>query len=159
MYVLGNVIALCSTGFLVGPKNQCKKMFDETRRWSAVFYLVMLITVFAVALAVRHPPVSCSVVIMLCPFMWASPRSKLTVPVSCLGNVLSCPYVSCPYAAGPKCLPCTLPAPHSSPCSCLVSPLLNRLNVKLLLMEIRHVQCLCVSGYHFGFGEGTRCPM
>ena len=56
MYVLGNVIALCSTGFLVGPKNQCKKMFDETRRWSAVFYLVMLITVFAVALAVRHPP-------------------------------------------------------------------------------------------------------
>ena len=33
LYVLGNIIALCSTGFLVGPKNQCKKMFDKTRRY------------------------------------------------------------------------------------------------------------------------------
>jgi hypothetical protein len=51
LYVLGNVIALCSTGFLVGPKNQCKKMFDKTRRYSTILYIVMLITVFAVAMA------------------------------------------------------------------------------------------------------------
>jgi len=51
LYVLGNVIALCSTGFLVGPKNQCKKMFDKTRRYSAILYIIMLLTVFGVALA------------------------------------------------------------------------------------------------------------
>jgi len=56
MYVLGNIIALCSTGFLVGPKNQCKKMFDEQRRWSCIFYMVMLVTVFAVAVTVRETP-------------------------------------------------------------------------------------------------------
>ena len=32
LYVLGNVIALCSTGFLLGPRRQCKKMFHPTRR-------------------------------------------------------------------------------------------------------------------------------
>lgn len=53
LYVLGNIIALCSTGFLVGPKNQCKKMFDKTRRYSTILYMIMLIVVFAVALAVR----------------------------------------------------------------------------------------------------------
>ncbi len=52
LYVVGNCIALCSTGFLVGPKNQCKKMFDKTRRFSTIAYIVMLITVFACAMAV-----------------------------------------------------------------------------------------------------------
>lgn len=52
LYVVGNIIALCSTGFLVGPKNQCKKMFDKTRRFSTIAYIVMLITVFACAIAV-----------------------------------------------------------------------------------------------------------
>jgi hypothetical protein len=50
LYVIGNIIALCATGFLVGPRNQCKKMFDETRRWSCAFYLAMLIIVFVTAL-------------------------------------------------------------------------------------------------------------
>ena len=53
LYVVGNIIALCSTGFLVGPKNQCKKMFDKTRRVSTALYIVMLIIVFACAIAVR----------------------------------------------------------------------------------------------------------
>lgn len=52
LYVVGNIIALCSTGFLVGPKNQCKKMFDKTRRVSTALYIVMLIIVFACAIAV-----------------------------------------------------------------------------------------------------------
>ncbi|TFJ85970.1 hypothetical protein NSK_002790 [Nannochloropsis salina CCMP1776] len=51
LYVVGNIIALCSTGFLVGPKSQCKKMFDKTRRYSTILYIIMLIVVFAVALA------------------------------------------------------------------------------------------------------------
>lgn len=52
LYVLGNVIALCATGFLLGPKAQCVKMWHPTRRYSTAFYLTMLIVVLAVAVAV-----------------------------------------------------------------------------------------------------------
>jgi uncharacterized integral membrane protein len=52
LYVIGNVIALCATGFLLGPKSQCMKMWDPTRRYSTAFYLVMLIIVLAVAVSV-----------------------------------------------------------------------------------------------------------
>lgn len=55
LYVCGNVIALMATGFLVGPKTQCVKMWHPTRRYSAAFYLIMLIVVFAVAVSVKQP--------------------------------------------------------------------------------------------------------
>ena len=42
--------ALCSTGFLLGPRSQCGKMWEITRRWSTAFYLSMLIIVFCVAI-------------------------------------------------------------------------------------------------------------
>jgi hypothetical protein len=42
--------ALCSTGFLSGPKAQCRKMWLPTRRWSTAFYLFMMIIVLVVAL-------------------------------------------------------------------------------------------------------------
>jgi general stress protein CsbA len=54
LYIFGNVIALCATGFLLGPRTQCQKMFHPTRRYSTIFYLVMLIIVFAVAVAKQH---------------------------------------------------------------------------------------------------------
>lgn len=50
LYVLGNVIALCATGFLLGPQKQCVKMWLPTRRWSTAFYLLMIIVVFVVAI-------------------------------------------------------------------------------------------------------------
>jgi hypothetical protein len=53
LYVIGNFIALCATGFLLGPKAQCVKMWHPTRRYSTAFYLIMLIVVLAVAVAVR----------------------------------------------------------------------------------------------------------
>ncbi len=43
-------VALMATGFLIGPKKQCVKMWDVTRRWSTGFYLLMLIVVLVVAL-------------------------------------------------------------------------------------------------------------
>ena len=49
LYVMGNVIALCATGFLFGPRTHCKKMWDPCRRWSTTFYLSMLLIVFCVA--------------------------------------------------------------------------------------------------------------
>jgi len=49
LYVFGNVIALSATGFLLGPKSQCTKMWAPTRRYTTAFYLIMLIVVFVVA--------------------------------------------------------------------------------------------------------------
>ncbi|KAG5176745.1 Got1/Sft2-like family-domain-containing protein [Tribonema minus] len=51
LYVLGNLIALSGTGFLIGPKSHCKKMFHKNRRFAAIFYLVMLLVVFIAAVA------------------------------------------------------------------------------------------------------------
>jgi len=54
LYVCGNVVALCATGFLLGPRRQCAKMWHPTRRYSTAFFLIMLIIVFAVAVAKQH---------------------------------------------------------------------------------------------------------
>eukprot|EP01036_Dinobryon_divergens_P025914 gene25914-34508_t len=54
LYIIGNVIALCATGFLLGPKSQCRQMFHVTRRYTTTFYLIMLIVVFSVAVAKQH---------------------------------------------------------------------------------------------------------
>lgn len=54
LYVIGNVVSLLATGFLCGPRAQCIKMWDPTRRWSTAFYLSMLIVVFAVAVAKQN---------------------------------------------------------------------------------------------------------
>ena len=48
---VGNIIALSGSCFLQGPKNQAKKMFHETRRWSAVAYLSSLILTLVFAFA------------------------------------------------------------------------------------------------------------
>lgn len=54
LYVCGNVIALSATGFLIGPKRQCIKMWDPTRRYSTAFFLATLIVVFAVAVTKQN---------------------------------------------------------------------------------------------------------
>ncbi|KAF4027744.1 Got1/Sft2-like family [Phytophthora infestans] len=51
-YSLGNIISLCGSGFLVGPKQQVKLMFKPVRRIATVIYLLMIAVVFTVALAV-----------------------------------------------------------------------------------------------------------
>lgn len=53
LYVLGNIITLCATGFLLTPKSQWSKMWDPTRRYTTAFYLTMLVVVFAVAITVH----------------------------------------------------------------------------------------------------------
>lgn len=54
LYVLGNILSLISSGFLSGPKQQCIKMWDPTRRFSTAFYLAMLVVVFAVAVTKQN---------------------------------------------------------------------------------------------------------
>jgi hypothetical protein len=51
LYVIGNVIALCATGFLISPRSQCRKMWLKKRRVTTAIYLSLLIIVFSVAIA------------------------------------------------------------------------------------------------------------
>ena len=48
-YSLGNIIAISSTGFVWGPKKQCKKMFHKSRAIATVVYLVCIVATLIVA--------------------------------------------------------------------------------------------------------------
>ena len=72
LYVIGNIIALAATGFLLGPKTQCRKMWHPTRRYSTAFYLVMLVIVFALAVAVCF----CSVIHLILACLQYSTSSE-----------------------------------------------------------------------------------
>ncbi|KAI9920512.1 hypothetical protein PsorP6_015666 [Peronosclerospora sorghi] len=50
-YSLGNIISLCGSAFLVGPKQQAKLMFKPVRRIATIIYLVMIVIVLIVAFA------------------------------------------------------------------------------------------------------------
>lgn len=50
IWTLGNVISLCGSCFLFGPKSQCDQMFHDTRRIAAFVYLAsMLLTILLAA--------------------------------------------------------------------------------------------------------------
>jgi len=54
-YTLGNVTAICGSGFIVGPARQLKTMCDSTRRIACAIYLsTMVMTIVA---AVMYPDV------------------------------------------------------------------------------------------------------
>ena len=46
-YTFGNIVAVCGSFFLTGPRAQCKKMCDKTRRCTVfVFFVSMALTLF-----------------------------------------------------------------------------------------------------------------
>ena len=49
-YTLGNLCALCSTGFLMGPLKQCKNMFKARRIWATLLYLLSMAMTLVAAL-------------------------------------------------------------------------------------------------------------
>jgi hypothetical protein len=53
-YSLGNLTALSSTFFLMGPMKQLKSMFDPTRAISAMIFLGLLITTLVVAITTQN---------------------------------------------------------------------------------------------------------
>ena len=71
LFVVGNIVALLGTGFLLGPRTQCRKMWDPTRRFSAAFYLSMLVIVFALAVSGQNVGlVICMLIIEVCAASW-----------------------------------------------------------------------------------------
>eukprot|EP00457_Paulinella_chromatophora_P011132 gb/GEZN01011258.1/.p1 GENE.gb/GEZN01011258.1/~~gb/GEZN01011258.1/.p1 ORF type:complete len:188 (-),score=14.88 gb/GEZN01011258.1/:612-1139(-) len=70
-YTFASLASVCSTMFLMGPKTQCKRMFEKSR-WIAttVFLLSMLLTI-VVAFAVKNPGlVLVCVIIQACALFW-----------------------------------------------------------------------------------------
>lgn len=57
-YSLGNLLALGSTGFLIGFKRQATMMFDPVRRVAAVVFVVMVFVTLLCALLTRDPLLS-----------------------------------------------------------------------------------------------------
>jgi hypothetical protein len=51
MYTFGSIVALCSSGFLLGPKRQCKNMCKKIRIVATCFYLGSLLAVIITAAA------------------------------------------------------------------------------------------------------------
>ena len=70
LYVLGNIVAISATGFLLGPRRQCKKMFHVTRRVACIIYLVLLIAVFVCA--VSKVPFGVVILLFICQMVAAT---------------------------------------------------------------------------------------
>ncbi|CAG2242198.1 Vesicle transport protein SFT2A,Vesicle transport protein SFT2B [Mytilus edulis] len=54
LYTFGNVLALASTCFLMGPLNQLKKMFAKTRIIATILVLVMFVLTLVCAFALKR---------------------------------------------------------------------------------------------------------
>mmetsp|Transcript_10945 Transcript_10945/g.32861 ORF Transcript_10945/g.32861 Transcript_10945/m.32861 type:complete len:133 (+) Transcript_10945:222-620(+) len=73
LYIFGNFIAVAATLFLAGPRKQCQKMFDKTRRFATIFWLLTLIVTFAIAVAgVNVGFVVLAVLVQIAASVWYS---------------------------------------------------------------------------------------
>ncbi|OQS00636.1 hypothetical protein ACHHYP_03246 [Achlya hypogyna] len=74
LYSLGNVIALCGSGFLVGPAQQIKLMMKPVRRIAAALYVLMIVLVLVVAILAPHLGllILLLVIIQFCAAVWYS---------------------------------------------------------------------------------------
>ena len=71
LYTAGTICSLASSMFLWGPKIQCKKMFDPTRRIVTVIFLSCIIGV--VCLIIWYPKwqiIMLLVIIQYCAYFW-----------------------------------------------------------------------------------------
>ncbi|KAK4303698.1 hypothetical protein Pmani_024308 [Petrolisthes manimaculis] len=72
-YTLGNVMAISSTCFLMGPVNQCKKMFAKTRIIATVIMFVALILTLICAFVIHKKALTLlMVVIQFLAMTWYS---------------------------------------------------------------------------------------
>eukprot|EP00752_Nemacystus_decipiens_P002201 g2094.t1 len=64
IYCLGSLIAISATGFLIGPRRQCGKMFHKKRRIACILYIVLLFAV--IILAFLNTPVIIVLLVLVC---------------------------------------------------------------------------------------------
>ena len=71
LYTLGNIISLCSSLFLWGPKRQWKNMSKAKRRWATALYFLMMI--LTLSLAFTHGPkpvILVAIFLQWCALIW-----------------------------------------------------------------------------------------
>lgn len=69
IYTLGNVLALSSSMFLVGPKRQFKNMFDSKRRWTSITYLTCLVLTLVICFIPNMDEISRLLILVLLLFI------------------------------------------------------------------------------------------
>lgn len=70
-YTLGNIMAILGSLFLSGPKTQCKKMWDKTRRIATtVYFLTIFFTLFVAFYDGIPPGGRIGLIIMCIFFQW-----------------------------------------------------------------------------------------
>lgn len=67
-YTLGNIVSLCSTGFLIGPKRQCRQMSKARRRTATAIYLTMMLSTVVTAL-MDGPSI---LILLFCFLQWCA---------------------------------------------------------------------------------------
>ncbi|KAG0502412.1 hypothetical protein HPP92_002484 [Vanilla planifolia] len=73
MFSLGNVLAIGSTAFLIGPVQQTRMMLDPVRIYSTAVYIVSVILALVCALWIHNKVLTLiAIVIEICSLIWYS---------------------------------------------------------------------------------------
>ncbi|GMI13514.1 hypothetical protein TrVE_jg11287 [Triparma verrucosa] len=99
MYTLGNIISLCASMFLAGPKRQFKNMTDEKRRVVAIVYVISILSTLLVCFISMNNGLRIALLVTLlvtqfCALLWYTlsyiPYGR-TMATACLKkNCLCC---------------------------------------------------------------------
>jgi len=65
-YTFGNILAICSTGFLIGPMRQIKNMSAESRWIAALIYAGAMVLTLVAAFAIKSAGIT--VLCIMCQF-------------------------------------------------------------------------------------------
>mmetsp|Transcript_19256 Transcript_19256/g.32142 ORF Transcript_19256/g.32142 Transcript_19256/m.32142 type:complete len:125 (+) Transcript_19256:1324-1698(+) len=64
-YTFGNLIAMCSSLFLVGPKRQCQSMWKKERAAATIIYFSAMIATLIIAFVAKNPSAACLILIII----------------------------------------------------------------------------------------------
>ena len=68
VYTMGNLVSLAGTGFLFGPKRQCRQMSKARRRTATAIYLTMMLSTVVTAL-MDGPSI---LILLFCFLQWCA---------------------------------------------------------------------------------------
>ena len=66
LYSLGNVVSFASTGFLVGPRKQCRMACDASRRCASCFFISSMIATILTAVLYRGAGATVLCILLIC---------------------------------------------------------------------------------------------
>jgi hypothetical protein len=88
-YTLGNVLALGSSSFLVGPAKQCRDMLSPERRAASIIYLTSLIGTLVSVFVIKVALLSFAIVIIQFASLTWYMLSYIPYGQQCLRRTLS----------------------------------------------------------------------